>query len=878
MIGSKCHVLQKRDPFMESRPSRPELISDTSSDDDSNQSNDHAITPPPLIGPVTHYGVNLSPSSPFSGEYKDSRTIPLHVPVASKRRHTVCNSKNPRVEVDSVAKQPLSPARSRPKARRYTTTNTNGDFSKSPASPDRFIPVRQFMNPPSTLFHIGKSPQELSPEERFLRHRSQKEDPFMPTRPRRSASTPGIPSGRPLQLYYGPRFINLPAITGIDSSLNPEAGPRQVSNGAVWHVGGASTAVGRRSRTTSSRSGGPLTSGTAAPMYNASFLPSVESAEKQSKYESRVALALDIDPARTLLNSHHCWPLLESTPAPFSPLYERFSPLVWKDNAWKKAEKNRWSITPLPREDSARIVPTLPFRILDAPNLRDDFYCSTLAYSITSGILAVGLGHHVYLWSEAFGVQYPPFADQHPSNFVTSLSFSSESGEKDILAVGRHSGTLSLWSVFDSEIRFEVNHPYTITCVAFKHVNSRRMSERFKHVEVDTEDLAVGDDLGNVWYYSVEWPDDEIREDFDWQGSMTLIAKISAHTQQVCGISWSPDGAILATGGNDNACMLFELQDIIPPGELGIISKRPNTLRQSRLNSFVENTHQQLLHRHFIARNLPTSSRPGTAPLSTALLSRVGSLISDHDRTVIVPPNYQRHRLVHSAAVKAIAFAPWQPSLLATGGGSNDRAIHFYHTPSGACLATINVYAQVTGLIWSKTRREIVATFGFAQPEHPFRIAVFAWPSCEQIAAIPWGPNGSSWDRIENESNVDCGRALCAVSYPCRPPTYVLDKLDSPDGSSISSLVNQLRSNRKGGSVHYRRAVVRPRAKEGGLWCPRTVEEGCIIVASSDQSVKFHEVWSSGRKQKAAASGPYGGSEILEGIEGLEAPGKEVIR
>ncbi|KAE8133382.1 cell cycle regulatory protein [Aspergillus pseudotamarii] len=835
MIGTQCHVLQKLDRLMESRPSTPELSSDTSSDDDSNLSVDRAITPPPLIGPVTHYAANLGTGSPFSGEGQH-------------------------------------------KARRSTTTNTNGGLSRSPASPDRFIPVRQFMNPLSTLFRIGKNPQELSPEERFLRHRSQKEDPFMPTRPRRSESTPGIPSGRPLQRYYGPRFINIPAIMRIDSPLNPEAGHRQVSNGAVWHVGGASAAVGRRSRTTSSRSERPLTNRTAAPMYNASFLPSVESTEEQSKYESRVALALDIDPARALLNSHHDWSLLESTPAPFSPLYERFSPLIWKDNAWKKAEKNSWSTTPTPRGDNARIVPTLPFRILDAPNLRDDFYCSTLAYSTTSGILAVGLGHHVYLWSEAFGVQYPPFADQHPSNYITSLSFSSECGEKGILAVGRHSGTLSLWSVFDSEIRFEINHPSTITCVAFKHVTSRRISERFKHVEVDTEDLAVGDNLGNIWYYSVEWPDDDIREDFDWQGSMTLIARISAHTQQVCGISWSPDGTFLATGGNDNACMLFELQDIIPPGELGIISKCSNTLRQSRLNLSVENTHQQLLHRHFIARSLPTSSRSGFAPVSTALLSHVGSLISDRDRTVMVPPNYQKHRLVHSAAVKAIAFAPWQPSLLATGGGSNDRAIHFYHTPSGACLATINVYAQVTSLIWSKTRREIVATFGFAQPEHPFRIAVFAWPSCEQIAAIPWGPNGSSWDRIENESNVDCGRALCAVSYPCRPPTYVLDKLDNHDGSSISSFVNQHRSNRKGGSVHYRRAVVRPRAKEGGLWCPRTVEEGCIIVASSDQSVKFHEVWSSGRKQKAAASGPYGGSEILEGIEGLEAPGKEVIR
>ena len=61
---------------------------------------------------------------------------------------------------------------------------------------------------------------------------------------------------------------------------------------------------------------------------------------------------------------------------------------------------------------------------------------------------------------------------------------------------------------------------------------------------------------------------------------------------------------------------------------------------------------------------------------------------------------------------------------MAIGGGSNDRCIHFYHTVSGACLATIDCAAQVTSLVWSTTRRQIAATFGFAQPEHPFRIAV----------------------------------------------------------------------------------------------------------------------------------------------------------
>lgn len=62
------------------------------------------------------------------------------------------------------------------------------------------------------------------------------------------------------------------------------------------------------------------------------------------------------------------------------------------------------------------------------------------------------------------------------------------------------------------------------------------------------------------------------------------------------------------------------------------------------------------------------------------------------------------------------------------------------------------------------------------------------------------------------------------------------------------------------------------------MWCSRTMDEGCIIVASSDQTVKFHEVWSGRRKGTASAYGLLGGSDILEGMEGIEKSGNEVIR
>lgn len=477
-------------------------------------------------------------------------------------------------------------------------------------------------------------------------------------------------------------------------------------------------------------------------------------------------------------------------------------------------------------------------------------------------------------------MQIPPIEPQHPSNYVTSLAFSSENGGKSILAIGRHSGTLCLWSTFDSKVRFEVSHPDMITCVAFKQTKTRRMSERFRGFEVDTEDLAVGDDVGMIWYYSVEWPDNPTSDHYHWQGTMVLLAKIAAHTQQVCGITWSPDGNIMATGGNDNACLIFELHDIVPAQDLGITASAG--IPEVVVSSASKVGEHLLVKYPLVSRSFSSWAHSHQAePLSAALLSFVGSLVYGEYRTTSVGPNRQKHRLAHSAAVKAIAFAPWQPSLLATGGGSNDRAIHFYHAPSGACLATINVYAQVTSLIWSQTRQELAATFGFAQPEHPFRIAVFAWPSCEQIAAIPWGPYGSSWDGPENGSHGDCGRALCAVSYPGRPPPRAVEELErSEDVSRSESTEQSCRSRRRTRARRKRsgqRPAVRPRAKEGGLWCSRTMEEGCIIVASSDESVKFHEVWSNTAKRQPTTLESCGGGGIFDGLEGLEKPGSEII-
>lgn len=418
--------------------------------------------------------------------------------------------------------------------------------------------------------------------------------------------------------------------------------------------------------------------------------------------------------------------------------------------------------------------------------------------------------------------------------YVSCLSFSSNEGGHSVLAIGRNSGSISLWSLYDSGLpRFIAQQPSSVACVAFKPVITRRPSERFGSL-VSMEELLVGDESGSVFYYSIEWMSKHEIEIHGWKGAMNLMAKINVHSQQICGLAWSQDGDYFATGANDNLCCLFEVKDIFrstnkkfchtpfrekPLQSIATRHGLPNGPRNSAAAALESNglsdldlDFVQALQAHTGPSDIPGSSRKN---------------IPGYDTVLMITRGQEKHKWIHSAAIKAIAFCPWQRGLLATGGGSNDRAIHFYHTFSGACLATIDVQAQVTSLIWSTSRREIAATFGYAQPEHPYRIAVFSWPDCKQVVAIPWASEA---------------RALLAISYPGGP-------------------------NEKS-----------EQAGEGETWWSRTAEEGCIVVACSDESVKFHEVWSGTRKATGGQMGLLGGSDILEGLAGIEKEGANAIR
>ncbi|KAK1520835.1 WD repeat domain-containing protein [Colletotrichum costaricense] len=445
------------------------------------------------------------------------------------------------------------------------------------------------------------------------------------------------------------------------------------------------------------------------------FGPRPKEEEEHQRHEERLAEALEIDKAAKILDFRV---------RPARALRTEYT---------TQAIASSTDSTKLQRS-----LPAAPYKVLQAPGLEDDYYRSPLAYSSTCRCLAVALGNTVYRWSEWHDPQ-PVYRTPHQRHTsLTSLSFSSTEGNKAILAYARKDGYF-----------------------------------------VPTEDLLVGDGRGNILHYIVEWPSLwEVSRD-TWFGKVTPVAKIAAHTSQICALVWSPDGQdFYETSGNGSGPgveTMFDVTRISTTIEAGVIGGIPRTIQ---------------------------------APTEDLRVFKRGM---------------ETHCWRHEAAIKAIAFCPWQNELVATGGGLGDKCIHFFHTTSSTPLATIDVGAQVTSLIWSTTRREIAATFGYshgyAQTEHPYRLIVFSWPSCRQVGAIAWagGP-----------------RALYAIPYPGGPS-------DALKGS-------------------------------------RTAKEGTIVVASSDETLKFHEVWQDKPKSTTGgAVGMLGGSDILEALGGIDKDG-DVIR
>eukprot|EP01135_Chromosphaera_perkinsii_P008195 Nk52_evm17s1178 gene=Nk52_evmTU17s1178 len=175
-----------------------------------------------------------------------------------------------------------------------------------------------------------------------------------------------------------------------------------------------------------------------------------------------------------------------------------------------------------PRKTPRKISKT-PFKVLDAPELQDDFYLNLVDWS-SLNVLSVGLGSCVYLWS-ACTSQVTKLCDLKPNDTVTSVSWIQRGTH---LAVGSNKGEVQIWDVSKGKrVRTMSGHSSRVGTLAWN-----------AHI------LASGSRDRSIYLRDVRIPEQ-------------YVSKLTGHKQEVCGLKWSPDEQQLASGGNDNKLFVW---------------------------------------------------------------------------------------------------------------------------------------------------------------------------------------------------------------------------------------------------------------------------------------------------------------------------------
>lgn len=224
------------------------------------------------------------------------------------------------------------------------------------------------------------------------------------------------------------------------------------------------------------------------------------------------------------------------------------------------------------------------------------------------------------------------------------------------------------------------------------------------------------------------------------EGSVSCLLETSPDTY-VSSVKWSGDGAYVGVGLGTGEVQIWDVSEGTKVRSMfghdtrvGVMGWDKHLLSSGARSGLVFN-HDVRIAEHKVAELVShTSEVCGLEWRSDGQQLATGgndNLVSIWDARSLSVPKFTKTN--HKAAVKALSWCPWNMNLLATGGGSYDRHIHFWNTTSGARVNSIDTGSQVTSLRWSPHHREIVSSSGF--PDNS--LTIWSYPTLVRNIDIP---------------------------------------------------------------------------------------------------------------------------------------------
>ncbi|CAA2982532.1 cell division cycle, cofactor of APC complex-like [Olea europaea subsp. europaea] len=202
-----------------------------------------------------------------------------------------------------------------------------------------------------------------------------------------------------------------------------------------------------------------------------------------------------------------------------------------------------------------------------------------------------------------------------------------------------------------------------------------------------------------------------------------LLSEVSNGDDYPTGVTWSEDAKTVAAGYQCSRIYLWDAET------LKIV--RCLTGHQNRVGSVAWNgqiltsgsSDNAIINHDVRARNsLACCMEVHTNEVCGLKWSNTGNRLASggNDNLVYIwdarkmgAMQYMYRFSDHCAAVKALAWCPYNYDVLASGGGTDDGTIKIWNIQKGTCINSIDTKAQISGLQWNKHHQEILSGHGF---------------------------------------------------------------------------------------------------------------------------------------------------------------------
>lgn len=213
----------------------------------------------------------------------------------------------------------------------------------------------------------------------------------------------------------------------------------------------------------------------------------------------------------------------------------------------------------------------------------------------------------------------------------------------------------------------------------------------------------------------------------------------------MCSVAWVQEGDYLAVGTINGT---VELWDCAQPKRLRIMDGHSGRVGALAWNNYVLTSgsrsghiiHHDVRQRDHILTTIPAH----TQEICGLKWSTDGRFLASggNDNTLHIfaaisgschtgsVPLYTF--TAHQAAVKGLAWCPWQPHILASGGGTADRHIRFWNCNNGTMVNAVDTKSQVCSILWSTNYKELISGHGFANNQ----LIIWKYPTMTRIAEL----------------------------------------------------------------------------------------------------------------------------------------------